>query len=139
MFSELSGRLGKSYYVNFLGGLGSNEFHIKWRFGTHGSWNNQNPGGGLELPAKQTALPIQPILTDFLLNGPNWQCCLDGSSKTAPRILIFSIALWLLKIHFMWNPLVTSKLRGRFFQIFVAVSVYLVFWLCLRFSHSELF
>ena len=27
------------------GGLGSNEFHIKWRFGTHGSWKNQNPGG----------------------------------------------------------------------------------------------
>jgi hypothetical protein len=26
-------------------------------------------------------------------NGPNWQCCLAGPSKTAPRILIFSIAL----------------------------------------------
>jgi hypothetical protein len=23
----------------------------------------------------------------------NWQCCLAGSSKTAPRILIFSIAM----------------------------------------------
>ena len=37
--------LGMSYYVNFLGGLGSNEFHIKLRVGTHGSWKNQNPGG----------------------------------------------------------------------------------------------
>ena len=29
-------------------------------------------------------------------NGPNalnWQCCLAGSSKTAPRILIFSMAM----------------------------------------------
>ena len=26
-------------------------------------------------------------------NGPNWQCCLAGSSKTAPRILILSIAM----------------------------------------------
>ena len=26
-------------------------------------------------------------------NGLNWQCCLAGSSKTAPRILIFSIAI----------------------------------------------
>jgi len=26
-------------------------------------------------------------------NGPNWQCCLAGSFKKAPRILIFSIAL----------------------------------------------
>ena len=34
--------LGMSYNVNFFG---SNEFHIKWRFGTHGSWKNQNPGG----------------------------------------------------------------------------------------------
>ena len=27
------------------------------------------------------------------LNGLNWQCYLAGSSKTAPRILIFSIAI----------------------------------------------
>ena len=49
-------------------------------------------GAALELPA-QTALPIQPI---YLKIGPNWpnrQCCLAGSSKTAPRILIFSIAI----------------------------------------------
>ena len=37
--------LGISYYVNFLRGLGNNEFHIEWRFGTHGSCKNQNPGG----------------------------------------------------------------------------------------------
>ena len=29
--------LGMSYYVNFLESLGSNEVHMKWRFGTHGS------------------------------------------------------------------------------------------------------
>ena len=32
--------IGISYHVNFLGGLGSNEFHTKWRFGIHGSWKN---------------------------------------------------------------------------------------------------
>ena len=40
-----------------------------------------------------TAVPIQPI---YLKNGPNglnWQCCLAGSSKMAPRILILSIAM----------------------------------------------
>ena len=36
-------------------------------------------GSVLELPAK--------------VNGLDWQCCLDGSSKRAPRIFIFSIAL----------------------------------------------
>jgi hypothetical protein len=28
-----------------------------------------------------------------VVNGLNWQFCLDGSSKTAPRILIISIAM----------------------------------------------
>ena len=84
--------LRMSYYVNFLGGSGSNEFHIKWRFGTHTSWKNQNPGGRFGATS-QTALPIQPILPDILVNGPNWQCCLAGCSKTAHRILVFLIVL----------------------------------------------
>ena len=33
----MSHQLGMNYYVNFLGGLGSNEFHIKQIFGPHGS------------------------------------------------------------------------------------------------------
>ena len=45
-------------------------------------------GAVLELP-----LPIQPILPIFEVNGLDWQCCLAGSSKTAPRILVFSIAM----------------------------------------------
>jgi hypothetical protein len=32
-------------------------------------------------------------LPNFEVNGLDWQCCLAGSSKTAPRILIFSIAM----------------------------------------------
>ena len=45
-------------------------------------------GAVLELPAKQHCRFGQfgPILRD-------WQCCLAGSSKTAPRIFIFSIAM----------------------------------------------
>ena len=39
------------------------------------------------------ALPIQPIYLKTGPNWPNWQCCLAGSSKRAPRILIFSIAM----------------------------------------------
>ena len=38
-------------------------------------------------------MPIQPIWPIFAVNRLNWQCCLAGSSKTAPRILIFSIAM----------------------------------------------
>ena len=35
----------------------------------------------------------QPIWPIFAVNRLNWQCCLAGSSKTAPRIFIFSIAM----------------------------------------------
>jgi hypothetical protein len=38
-------------------------------------------------------LPIQPIWPIFAVNGLDWQCCFAGSCKTAPRILIFSIAI----------------------------------------------
>ena len=83
----LTHHLGIDYYDKFSGCIGTNRFQLKWRFGTHGKWKkNQNPGGRFEA----TALPIWPI---FTVNGLNWQCCLDGSSKTAPRILIFSIAI----------------------------------------------
>ena len=47
-------------------------------------------GAVLALPAKQ---PIWPIWSNFEVNGLVWQCCLAGSSKTAPRIFIFSIVL----------------------------------------------
>ena len=50
---------------------------------------NQNSGGSFGVTSL-TALPIQPI---YLKIGPNWQCCLSGSSKTAPRIFIFSFVL----------------------------------------------
>ena len=39
------------------------------------------------------ALPIWPIWPNFEVIGLNWQCFLAGSSKTAPRIFIFSIVL----------------------------------------------
>ena len=49
-------------------------------------------GAVLELPAKQHCQfsPFGPL---YEVNGLDWQCCLVGSSKTAPRILIFSIAM----------------------------------------------
>ena len=46
-------------------------------------------GAVLELPTKQHC-QFGPI---YKVNGLDWLCCLAGSSKTAPRILIFSIAM----------------------------------------------
>jgi hypothetical protein len=39
------------------------------------------------------AVPIWPIWPNFEVNGLDWQFCLACSSKTAPRIFIFSIVL----------------------------------------------
>ena len=38
-------------------------------------------------------MPIQPIHCENGPNGLNWQCCLAESSKKAPTILVFSIAM----------------------------------------------
>ena len=54
---------------------------------------NQNSGGHFGATS-YTVLPIKPTI--YCENGPNglnWQCCLAGSSKTAPTILIFSIVI----------------------------------------------
>jgi hypothetical protein len=53
---------------------------------------NQNPGSRFGAASK-TALPIQPIYFKIGPNWPNQHCSLAGSTKTAPRILIFSIAM----------------------------------------------
>ena len=50
------------------------------------------PGAALELPAKKHC-QFSPFGTFFEVNGLDWQCYLAGSSKTAPRILIFSISI----------------------------------------------
>ena len=68
--------------------MGLNGFHIKWIIGTHWIKKMKILGAVLELPAKQHCWFGQ-----FGQNGLDWQCCLAGNSKTAPRILIFSMAM----------------------------------------------
>ena len=53
---------------------------------------NQNPGDRFGATSK-TALPIQPIYLKNDPNWPNWQCCVAGRSKMAPKFLIFLIVL----------------------------------------------
>ena len=49
-------------------------------------------GAVLELPAKQHC-QFSPFGPFSEVNGLDWQCYLAGSSKTAPRILIFQTAM----------------------------------------------
>ena len=76
--------LGVNYYFNFLGyRLGSNGYQLKWKIGTHSNWKKIKISG---CRFGATCLPIRPI---FEVNWLDWLCCIAGSSKTAPIILIF--------------------------------------------------
>ena len=85
------------YLPKKCGGIYSNEFHIKWIIGIHGIWNNQNPGSHFGVTS--TTNPAH--LPQYWQNWPNRQCCLAGSSKTAHRILIFSIAMGTDKLFYV--------------------------------------
>ena len=74
------------------GGTSSNGFHMILISGIHGNSKHQNPGSHFGATS-YTALPIQLISLKIGPNWPNQQCCLAGSSKTAPRILTVSIAM----------------------------------------------
>ena len=72
----------------------------------HGSqWFSHKMNNGHPLPLKKSKF-WEPFwsyqlnsnadlasLAQFEVNGLDWRCCLAGSSKRAPRILIFSIAM----------------------------------------------
>ena len=87
--------------INCLWRLGSNRFQLKWRFGIHGNWTNQNPGAILKLPAKHDCQfsPLSPMLGKWV---GYWQCFLAGSSKTGFN---FFQLPWVPIIHLKWKTL----------------------------------
>ena len=56
----------------------------------------------------------------FEVNGLNWQCCLAGSSKMAPRIFIFSIVLGAEYLSYVKSTVT----HARVFNISAVSSVY---------------
>ena len=80
---------------------------------------------------------IQPI---YFKTWPNWQCCLVGSSKTAPRILIFSLS-WVPHIHFMWNlllPTYPPKFLGESVLAIVLACIWKLEWVfCIRMVYFQ--
>ena len=54
------------------------------------SWE---PFRSYQLNSTANPANLLQIRPNFEVNGLDWQCCLAGSSQTAPRIFIFSIVL----------------------------------------------
>ena len=54
------------------------------------SWE---PFGSYQLNSTANPAHLPQNRPNFEVNGLDWQCCLAGSSKRAPRIFIFSIVL----------------------------------------------
>ena len=71
------------------------------------------------------ALPIWPICPSFEVNGLDWQRCLAGSSKTAPKIFIFSNFLGAEYLSFI-KSIATFALTFFRYIISVLASVYRV-------------
>ena len=71
---------------------GGHGFQLALRIGTHDNQKNSNLWSRYRATSK-IALPNRPIHLKNEANGLAWQGCLASSSKTAPRILKFSIVM----------------------------------------------
>ena len=56
-------------------------------------WKSWEPFWSYQLNSTANPAHLPQIWPNFEVNGLDWQCCLAGSSKRAPRIFIFSIVL----------------------------------------------
>ena len=70
-------------------------------------------------------LPAKPIYQEIGQNGPNWPCCLAGSSKMAHRILIFTTAMGasiLYEINsYLLSPPKSCHINNSFLNSVVAI------------------
>ena len=78
----------------------------------------QIPGAVLEIPAKQHCQfsPFGPL---YEVNGLEWQCYLAGSSRTAPGILIFSIAIGVNRSYEMKSSEIYAPAFFKHFSSFI--------------------
>ena len=80
-------------------------------------------------------MAIEKIWPSFEVNGLDWQCCLAGSSKTAPRIFIFSIVLgaeYLSYVKFIAT--FAPTFFGYIISVLDSVTVYILLLRKHRFS-----
>ena len=56
-------------------------------------WKSWEPFWSYQLNSTANPAHLPQIWPNIEVNGLDWQCCLAGSSKRAPRIFIFSIVL----------------------------------------------
>ena len=94
----------------------------------------------LELPAKQHC-QSSPFTSKIGPNGLNWQCYLAGSSKTAPRILVFSIAMgakpsFQLKSIAIWAPAFFMHNNSFIATVFSVRKVVIEEWLAVSSSQE---
>jgi hypothetical protein len=77
------------------------------------------PFGSYQLNSTATPAHLPQNRPNYEVNGLDWQCCLAVSSKTAPRIVIFSINLGAEYLSYM-RSIVTCALT--FFDLSIALT-----------------
>ena len=76
---------------------------------------------------------------NFEVNGLDWQCCLAGSSKKAPRILILSIAMDAdYSVYVIFFATYALTFFGYIISVLAnVISAYLVFCYAITSQPSE--
>ena len=64
-------------------------------------WKSWEPFWSYQLNSTANPAHLPQIWPNIEVNGLDWQCCLAGSSKRAPRIFIFSIVLGAENLSYM--------------------------------------
>ena len=78
---------------------------------------------GAVLELLQLKSTANPVYLKTVPNWPNQRCCLAGSSKTVPRILIFSIVMCAKYLSYV-KSIATFALKFYSYIISVLASVY---------------
>ena len=88
------------------------------------------------IPAKQHC-QFSPFGPTSVVNGLDWHCCLAGSSKTAPRILIFSIAMVADYSFYVKNIDIWAPAFFKHNNSFIATVVFAVQFIFARSIYSQ--
>ena len=88
-----------------------------WQVKKSKSWE---PFWSYQLNSTANPAHLPQIWPNFEVNGLDWQCCLAGSSKRAPRIFIFSIVLGAENLSYM--KLIVTHARAFLALIISSIS-----------------
>ena len=94
-------------------------------------WKSWGPFWSYQLNSTANPAHLPQNWAEFEVNGLEWQCCLAGSSKRAPRIFIFSIVLSAECLSYLKS--IEPHARAFLTLIILSIGTVIDSWLVLLF------